>query len=67
MNYRKCIGKRIKRIRLRPFPDGRGGRAYDPIIELDDGTRIQFYVQETDVGEYGVELDVIRTKLSPST
>lgn len=56
------IGKRIQDIDLRPFDDGRGGSAYDPVIILGDGTRIVFHVQETEVGQYGVEFLVVAAK-----
>jgi len=38
----------------------RGGIATDPTIQLDDGSVIQFVVQETETGEYGVKLEIVR-------
>jgi hypothetical protein len=51
-------GKTIKRVRMRAFRDGRGGWAYDPIIEFTDGSNITFNVQESDVGRYGTAIDL---------
>lgn len=47
-------GKTIARIELRPFADGRGGTAHDPVIVFTDGSALGFMVEETDVGAYGV-------------
>lgn len=53
----KLLGRRIRGVFLRPFPDGRGGEAYNPSLLLDDGARLTFSVQETESGEYGVTID----------
>lgn len=55
---KRLRGRRIENIRLRPFSDGKGERAYDPEIILDNGSAIRFVVQETESGEYGVALVV---------
>lgn len=52
------IGKTVKKVTLNPFPSGRGESAYMPVIEFDDGTKITFYTQETEVGEYGTDISV---------
>lgn len=57
---RELIGKRIVGFTTDPKPDGRGGTCHDPAIRLDDGTSLRFYVEETDLGEYGVGVNVIR-------
>ena len=67
---RALIGRRITGVELHRFdrnrnkqeegyPQPYGGKdrwASDPVIELDNGQRLRFVVQETDVGEYGIEL-----------
>lgn len=55
---RRLRGRRIVRVLLRPFNNLQGGTATDPLIFLDDGTTISFLTQETDCGEYGVQLIV---------
>ena len=60
MKFHQLKGKKIKKAHLNPFPDGRGGKAYRPHIVLEDGTIISFVVQETDVGEYGVEPIILK-------
>jgi hypothetical protein len=54
------IGRRIVAVDFRPFDNGRGETADDPILTLDDGSKLCFIVQETEVGEYGVRLCFIR-------
>ena len=54
---RLIAGRRILRIDLNPFDDGRGGTAYAPVIWLDNGAKLIFDVAETDVGVYGVTPD----------
>lgn len=56
-------GKRVARVALHAFDpneneQARTGRevATDPVIWFTDGTCLRFMVQETEVGEYGVEL-----------
>jgi hypothetical protein len=47
-------GKVVDRVDWRPFDDGRGGIAHDPLIIFTDGSALAFMTQETDVGDYGV-------------
>ena len=56
MRTRDLVGRTIVAVDLRRFADARGGWAFDPVITLDNGRRLAFSVQETDTGEYGVEL-----------
>ena len=55
---KSIIGHKIKAIDLRPFDNGEGKLAYDPIITLDNGLTLHFVTQETQVGEYGVSIYV---------
>ena len=60
MRVRNVVGKRIVSMRLNRFntgrSTGRGGKAwsFDPVIELEDGSKITFSVDETEVGSYGI-------------
>jgi hypothetical protein len=45
---------------MRPFNDDRGGVAYDPVIILDNGTKLWFVTQETETGEYGHSIGIGR-------
>jgi hypothetical protein len=54
-SFRRLIGKRVKNVRLNPFQDARG-TYHDPMIEFDGGIILRFLAQETECGEYGVEL-----------
>ncbi len=58
---RALKGRRIVSVKLHPFDPSNGQEAAtDPVIMLDDGSILRFSVQETDVGEYGVELCVTK-------
>ena len=46
---RLLVGRRIVAVALNPRPDGRGGKAYSPVLTLDNGATVSFKVQETDV------------------
>lgn len=46
---RLLVGRTIVAVDLRPYPDGRGGRAYNPVLTLDNGATVTFEVQDTDV------------------
>lgn len=59
------LRRRIVAVDLRPFPDGRGGRAFDPLLVLDDGSTLSFDVTETDVGAYGVRVMIDDETHSP--
>ena len=52
----KFLGRTIVGVEWRPADDGRGETVADPELILDDGRRIGFVVQETDVGEYGIDI-----------
>lgn len=51
---RLLVGRKIVGFDLHPFDDGKGGKAYAPVITLDNGAAIAFDVDETEVGAYGV-------------
>jgi hypothetical protein len=53
---RDLVGRRITAVEFRQFPDGRGGRASKPVLTLDNGRRVFFITEETDVGEYGTRI-----------
>lgn len=61
---RDLIGRKIVAVKLCRFQTMRDGAkptdedywATDPVITLDNGRRLAFIVQETEVGEYGVAL-----------
>ncbi len=54
---RELVGRRIVAFDARPFPDDKGGTAHDSIITLDDGSTLEFKVEETDHGsDYGVSV-----------
>lgn len=55
---RKLNGRKIVRIEMRSFRDGRGGWATNPVIYLDDGSNLSFRVQEVEEDGYGIILDV---------
>ena len=63
----QLIGRRIVAVDWRPFDTGRpliagaGARmTHNPILYLDNGTALQFTVEETEVGEYGVRIGISR-------
>lgn len=58
---RRLIGRTIVAAEPNPFDgsDGDGDpdlRSHDWTLTLDDGTRMRFFVEETEVGEYGVDI-----------
>lgn len=60
---RDLVGRKIVAVRFNRFPAWmenqrarRGEWANNPVLVLDNGRELKFVVQETDVGEYGVEL-----------
>ena len=75
------IGRRIVAVQLNRFDrnvegqpvryEGKDRWATAPEIVLDNGQRLRFLVQETDVGEYGVELILstahLRRPISPGS
>lgn len=52
------LGRRIVRVGLRSFSDGRGSLAHNPVLYLDNGSCVTFSVEETEHGYYGVQIDV---------
>lgn len=65
VSARQLIGRKIVGFDPCPFDDGRGGRAHEPTIYLDDGSRLKFVTEETDIGEYGVF--VMKVAKEPTT
>ena len=63
---KRLIGRRITAVELNPYEglydDAIADThvAYDPRITLDDGTKLQFAVQETNDEWWGVELVAYR-------
>lgn len=58
---RDLVGRKIVAINWQPFnpnlgDSNRPNRATDPILTLDNGRKLWFVVQETEVGEYGIEI-----------
>lgn len=45
----------VLRVELNEFSDGRGGFACKPVLYFTDGTRLTFWVRETEQADYGVE------------
>ena len=58
---RTLIGKTIVMVALRPYDDGRGGIAFNPLISFTDGTALTFQAQETET-DSGVILCVLKPK-----
>ena len=56
LNPRWIEGKTIAYVALRPFDDGKGGTAHDPVIGFTDGSKIAFVTEETEVGAYGTTI-----------
>lgn len=54
---RLLVGRTIVAVDLHRFDDGRGGKAYRPILTLDNGATLSFTVQETELAVYGVRPD----------
>ena len=54
---RDLIGRRIVAVAMRRQWDGvRREWYYDPVLTLDNGKRIWFITQETEIGEYGTKI-----------
>lgn len=55
-------GRRIVKVEPRAFRTGKKTESrecswtYDPYFTLDDGSRIHFVVEETEVGAYGINV-----------
>lgn len=61
MNPRWLLGRTIIAVDMRPFDSaangaGKGPIAHDPEIALDNGARLRFQAEETDLGTYGVQI-----------
>jgi hypothetical protein len=50
------VGRTIVDVDPGPFSNGKGGTAHDPTLTLDDGRKVFFVVEETEVGKYGISL-----------
>jgi hypothetical protein len=56
---RDLVGRTITAVDFRKFQRGPNrGWATDPVLTLDNGKQVHFVVQETEVGEYGIEVCV---------
>lgn len=55
---RALIGRKIVGVDFRPFDDGKGGTAHNPTLMLDNGRRVYFTTEETDMGEYGTLIGI---------
>lgn len=57
VSARQLIGRTIVGFEPRPFPAGSKAMsaptAHDPVIILDNGQRLLFRTEETEVGRYG--------------
>jgi hypothetical protein len=61
MNPKWLRGKTISNVEMRPFEDGRGGKAHAPVIRFTDGTCITFTAEETEA-ESGVGITYHKRK-----
>lgn len=58
-NPRWIVGKTVAKVEMNSFeaaPDVNRRLAHDPRVTFTDGSSIRFVTQETEVGEYGVEI-----------
>jgi hypothetical protein len=53
---RTLVGRTIVGFEQRPFSNGRGGYATNPVIRLDDGTELTFDTEETERLVYGTRI-----------
>lgn len=52
-------GRKIVKVDWNEFGTGRGAqKATDPTFLLDDGSRLTFSVIETEIGEYGISVNL---------
>ncbi len=58
ISARQLVGRTVVSFNPRPFaarPDApHPGVAHNPVLILDDGAMLTFFVEETETGEYGV-------------
>jgi hypothetical protein len=47
-------GKRIAKVEMRAFDNGRGQLTYDPVLHFNDGSMLYFIVEETESQNYGI-------------
>jgi hypothetical protein len=70
VNKRDLIGRKIVNVEWNSFR-AREGRertmATDPMLVLDDGTRLRFLAEETDFGYYGVKIIKMDGKAEATT
>ena len=53
------LRRKIVVVQFHPFRDGRGGYAHRPVLTLDNGSKLYFQTQETEVGDYGTAILVV--------
>lgn len=53
---RKIVDVQFNRFRARPDSGVDRSIATDPTLILDNGARLRFSVEETEIGEYGVAI-----------
>lgn len=58
---RLLVGRTIVGLRTNPFDDGRGGKAFNHELVLDNGTSVFIETTETEVGDYGNALRIENT------
>ena len=58
---RNLLGRTIAAVDFNVFATGVGKqKSTDPVITLDNGARLRFRVAETEVGEYGIEILILK-------
>jgi hypothetical protein len=62
---RLIVGRRIVALDQQPYDGGRGRIAHYFLLTLDNGARLRGVVDETETGEYGVELIYDPPKKAP--
>lgn len=60
MRTRDLIGRTIVAVDMQKFHTGRKDRpfSFKPVFTLDNGKMLTFGVDETEVGEYGIDITV---------
>lgn len=65
LNPKWLAGKTIAKVEMHPFQARPGNDrtvAHDPTITFTDGSQLRFFAEETEIGEYGVDLLYIPAK-----
>jgi hypothetical protein len=62
---RALVGRKIIAVDFRPFDDGKGGKAHDPVITLDNGRRVFFITEESESGDYGTKMLISDPRAKP--